>query len=200
MGNVERGRETVPAPRTELHPLEPKPKEAGSSIANLLPHRPVEEAVAPTRQSWKRYLLPLLLVSMAVLLNLLALLKPPDLTVIPQSDQPVAEMTVEDKVRVAAGLIQRADVNYTEGFSGWNDEDQLRMAYGDYAEAWQLLTGLTWPMGRTSNDLILDTVQSRSLRAHLAYRLQELDEELNDTSWTGAVTDVVRNALPESLE
>lgn len=163
----------------EEQTTEIEPRDEQRSLADLLPQRdPGPVPPLPRRMPWKRYLLPLLLVMLAVLINVLAVFTRETDEAIPDADVPVAELSDDERVEAADSLARRGDARWTEGYEWINDYDVLRDALTDYKEAWRLITKSDYPAGANEGALVIDSLQCRSLHSHLKHRIGVLLEDL----------------------
>jgi hypothetical protein len=148
-----------------------------TNVGEVLPHRSAEPTPAPhVDNGLKRYLAPLLLVSIAMVINVLAYLAPDPAAPTPEATMVEAEMSAESKIKAAEQLKAHGDQFYEEGYSWMNDYDALQSAHASYTKAWELITGHKYPMGDTESSLIVDSVQCSILQEHLRIRLNTLEE------------------------
>lgn len=150
--------------------------------AHLPGRAPEPVHVPPQLHPWKRYLLPVLLVAMALIINVLAFFTPPKESAIPSQNEAVVDLTVQKKVDAAEALAQRADANFNEGnrmVNLMNWKDLWEQARNGYEEAWELITGVKYPAGFDDKYLIVESVQCRSLHRHLKSRLQKIHEKMD---------------------
>ncbi len=158
---------------------EPRPRDTETSVAEVLPRRPEAPATAGRAPyAWKRYLFPLTLVSLALIVNLLALYAPEEGRAPAEFDKPVSELSTEELVAAAEGLVEKGDALYAQGYEGFDDTDLLRLAENDYREAWRLLTAMEYPEGADGRRLVLDSVKCRRLHGHVQQRLETLLADL----------------------
>ena len=148
-------------------------------VAELLPHRaPEAMPTVRTPMTWKRYLLPLLLVSLALLINVLAWYEPREEAPLLDAEKPVGELTLAERLKAASSLIEWGDQLYDEGYSWLDNEDQLGRALENYREAWRLLTQTEYPEGQDASALLVDSVQCRTMHAHMRQRMALLTADL----------------------
>jgi hypothetical protein len=158
-----------------MHDIEPR--DSNTAVGEVLPQRPAESPpVQHVEPGIKRYLAPLLLVSIAMVINVLAFLAPDPAAPTPEATIERTAMSVEQKIKNAEQLKAHGDQFYEEGYSWLNDYDALRSAQSAYLEAWELITGEKYPGGKSKTDLIADTTQCRVLQDHLRIRLGTLGE------------------------
>lgn len=154
-----------------------EPRDPNKAVGEVLPERPaLPEQQHPTTGGVKRYLAPLLLVSIALAINVLAYIAPDPAAPTPEATIEKNEMTVADKIKAAEQLKAHGDQLYEEGYSWLNDYDALQGAHAAYKKAWALITEKEYPQGNTEDDLIADTVQCSILQEHLRIRLTTLEE------------------------
>lgn len=154
-----------------------QPRDPNNAVGEVLPQRPPEPAPAPhVDHGLKRYLAPLLLVSIAMVINVLAYVAPDPAAPTPEATIERTEMSVAQKIKNAEQLKAHGDQFYEEGYSWLNDYDALQSAHAAYLEAWELITGKKYPEGGSKRDLIADTTQCRVLQDHLRIRLTTLKE------------------------
>ncbi|MBI2425711.1 MAG: hypothetical protein HYV27_22990 [Candidatus Hydrogenedentes bacterium] len=159
-----------------------EPLKSPGPIGQHLPQRnPEPPPPASQPHSWKRYLLPVLLVAMALTINVLAYLTPPKEAAIPAQQETVATMDIQAKVDAAQALRERADKNYDDGgaitnYLKW--KDFWTAARNDYEEAWRLITNVDYPAGFDDKYLIVQSVQCRTLHKHLKDRLDTIQAKL----------------------
>ncbi len=154
-----------------------QPRDPQTAVGDVLPQRPSEPAPATHADSGvKRYLAPLLLAAIALVINIFAFLAPDPAAPTPEATMVKHEMSVEDKIKAAEQLRTHGDQLYEEGYSWINDNDKLQGAYASYTKAWELITGQKYPLGNTDKSLIVDSIQCGILQDHLHVRLTTLDE------------------------
>lgn len=154
-----------------------QPRDPTTAVGDALPPRPaIPEPQRPTSGGGRRYLAPLLLAAIALVINVFAYLEPDPAAPTPEATIARQAMTVDDKIKAAEQLKAHGDQLYEEGYSWWNDYDKLRSAHAAYTKAWSLITDKTYPDGDTEADLIADTVQCGILQQHLRIRLTTLEE------------------------
>ena len=167
-----------------------QPRDSDTAVGEVLPQRPPEPTPEPhVDHGVKRYLAPLLLVSIAMVINVLAFMAPDPAAPTPEATIERKEMSVEQKIKNAEQLKAHGDQFYEEGYSWLNDYDALQSAHAAYLEAWELITNKKYPDGSSKPDLIADTTQCRVLQDHLRIRINTLQE-------TFARNDKIKEYLP----
>ncbi len=153
-----------------------QPRDPNTAVGEALPQRAPEPTPAPAAGGAKRYLAPLLLASIALVINLLAFLTPDPAAPTPEAAMVQTEMSAEDKIKAAEQLKAAGDQFYEEGYAWLNDYDSLQAAHASYTKAWGLITNQEYPAGGREEDLIVDSIQCSILQSHLRIRLQTLEE------------------------
>lgn len=165
-------------------------RDHGGAVGEVLPQRPPEPApVSHVDHGVKRYLAPLLLVSIAMVINVLAYIAPDPTAPTPEATIEKNAMSVDQKIKAAEQLKSHGDQLYEEGYSWVNDYDALNGAHAAYGKSWELLTGQKYPMGGSEKSLIANTIQCSILIDHLRIRLKTLEE-------TFARNDKIKEYLP----
>ncbi len=154
-----------------------QPQDPNRAVGDVLPQRAAEPAPAPhSGQGVTRYLAPLLLAAIALVINVFAYLAPDPEAPTPEATMVKESMSVEDKIKAAEQLRTHGDQLYEEGYSWLNDNDKLKSAHASYTRAWELITGKNYPLGGGEGSLIVDSIQCSILQDHLRNRLLTLDE------------------------
>ncbi len=154
-----------------------QPQDPNRAVGDVLPQRAAEPAPAPhSGQGVTRYLAPLLLAAIALVINVFAYLAPDPEAPTPEATMVKETMSVEDKIKAAEQLRTHGDQLYEEGYSWLNDNDKLKSAHASYTRAWELITGKNYPLGGGEGSLIVDSIQCSILQDHLRNRLLTLDE------------------------
>ena len=155
-----------------------QPHEDKGPLHALLPEAtPQGPRGGPRHASTKRYLLPLLLVGLALIINVLAIYAPEDTEGMAEFNQVVSEMSPNQLVDAAVNLAARGDLRYTEGYEYLDDVDILAEALVDYRVAWRLITGKDYPQG-SDGPVIVDSPECRTLHSMLKQRIAQLVKDL----------------------
>ena len=155
-----------------------QPHEDKAPLHALLPEAaPQGMRGGPRHASAKRYLLPLLLVGLALIINVLAVYAPEETEGMAEFNQVVSEMSVDELVDAAVNLAARGDLRYAEGYQYFDDVDVLAEALVDYREAWRLITRQDYP-GGMEDAVIVDSPECRTLHSRLKQRIAQLVKDL----------------------
>ncbi len=127
--------------------------------------------------NWRMYLPAIVLVSMALLINVMAWFAP---YTVPSaaSGRKVEEMSVTDRIREAESFVELGDAAYEAGTGLWNDTDALQSAVIHYRQAWRLITDQEFPSGQERAALLVDSPQLNAMQEHLKGRFTALTEAL----------------------
>ena len=173
-GSIERS----DARLVEIEPVTP---------SHSLPAEPVREAILtgdrPPPADWREFLLPLLLLAMALAVVGVSWHKTRIENPAPaiQSPQPIPDLSPVARIAEARSLGESADKLWEEGYRGLNDHVILRESRGKYRQAWELVTGRVWPNGTQS--LVIESPEARSLRDRFEIRISTLDQSIDGSWW-----------------
>lgn len=137
----------------------------------------------PLPATWRELLFPFLLLAMALLVVGLSWHKTRIENPTPVAPSSLAAPALSPAARISeAGVLNaEADKLWIEGYKWINDHLILRESRNKYRQAWELVTGHSWPEGRQS--LVIESPQAKALRDHLELRIFELDHTLDGSWW-----------------